>query len=133
MLPFRNPTEGFTLIEVLVALLILGIALTVLLSALLGNTSLNTKIDRKAEAVRISEGVLENYRQSGDYGTLRTDASQTVVRRGANYTIDTDFCPTGAPATMACTTTSVYIRVKVKYDGTTLQQADTYYTEFGRE
>lgn len=133
MQPLHNDVEGFTLIEVLVALLILGVALMFLLSALLGNTNLNTKIDRKAEAIRVSEGILENYRQSSDYGGLRTDTSQTVTRRGTNYAVDTDFCPDDAPSTMACTTTSVYIRLKVKYDGKVLHQADTYYTEFGRE
>lgn len=115
------------------ALLILGVALMALISGLLGNTNLNTKIDRKAEAVRVSEDVLERYRQSGDYGSLRTASSQVIVKRGTSFTVETDFCPTDAPATMACTTTSVYIRVKVKYDGTILHQADTYYTEFGKE
>lgn len=134
---FRRPqtTQGFSLIEVLVALLVLGLAMTTLISALLANTSLNTKVDRKAEAIRISEERLESFRQSGNYGTLigKGTTTETVTRRGQQFTVQTTFCPTGVAPSMKCSTTAVYIRLDVKQGVTLLQRAETFYTSFGKE
>lgn len=127
--------QGLTVIEVLIALLVLGIALTVLISALIGNTGLNTQIDRKSEAIRISEDVLEGYRQAGSYGGLQNAQPrvETVSRRNQPYTVTTTFCPTDKPSTMLCSNSAVYIRVEVKNGNKLLHRAETYYTTFGRE
>lgn len=126
-------TAGLTLIEVLVAFVVLGIALTALLSAMLSNTALNTDVGRRAEAIRVSEVVLEGYRQSGNYSTLRTARTDTITSGGIPFTAVSTFCPSDAPSSMKCSTSAVYIRVEVKYGNKVLHQADTYYTSFGSE
>lgn len=128
-----DTAQGFTLIEILVALAILSIALGALLSAMLANASLNTKVDRTAEAVRVSENLLEGYRQTGEYGSLRGQKVETVTRRNQTFTVSTDFCPLDAPNTMPCSGAAVYIRLKVDYGNATLHRVETYYTNFGKE
>lgn len=129
----REVTRGFTLLEVLVALLILGVALAALMSALLANTGLNSRVSRAAEAIRLSEDVLEGYRQAGNYGDLRQDKQETVQRNNVSYTVVTDFCPTDAPSSMACSDSAAYIRLEVKDGNTILHRVETYYTSFGKE
>ncbi|ALW90092.1 hypothetical protein AUC44_15315 [Deinococcus actinosclerus] len=134
----RDGTQAFTLIEVLVALAILGIVMSTVMSALLANTSANARVNRKAEAVRISEEYMERYRQQSDYKTLQaTDLENTVVRGGQTYKVMTDFCPldlaNDIKTAMPCTASSVYIRVEVSNDGKLLQRTETYYTAFGSE
>jgi len=126
-------TAGLTLIEVLVAFIVLGVALTALLSAMLSNTALNTEVSRRSEAIRVSEAVLEGYRQSGDYGSLRTTRTNTVTSGGTTFSTVSTFCPADAPSSMPCSTSAVYIRVEVKYGNKVLHKADTYYTSFGSE
>lgn len=133
----RVGQDGFTIVELLVALSILGIAMATVMSALLANTNVNTAVEKKANAVRISEELMESYRQRTDYGTMRTAVTQSIARNGRTYTAVTTFCPTDLPTTtrtdMPCNSTSVYIRVEVK-DGTTiLQKVETYFTQFGSE
>lgn len=130
--------QAFTLIEVLVALGILGIVMGTVMSALLANTSLNAQVSRKAEAVRISEEIMEGYRQQTDYKTLQaTDLESSVTRQGQQYKVVTDFCPTDLSTeikkALPCTQSSVYIRVEVSNGGKLLQRAETYYTAFGSE
>ncbi|MVN88173.1 prepilin-type N-terminal cleavage/methylation domain-containing protein [Deinococcus sp. HMF7620] len=134
----QSTQAGFTIIELLIALAILGIAMTTVMSALLANTSLNTKMERQANAVRISEQTLEAYRQRTDYAALqKNDLSDTVTMNGQSYTVVTDFCPndltTATKTALPCNNTSVYIRVEVKYGTTILHRAETYFTQFGNE
>ncbi|MBZ9713860.1 type II secretion system protein [Deinococcus multiflagellatus] len=129
---------GFTVIELLIALVILGVALSTVISAMLANTSLNTRVERQANAVRVGEQVMESYRQRTDYAALqKNDLTQTVVMNGQTYTAYTDFCPDDLPAVtkanLPCNSTSVYIRVEVKYGNTVLHRAETYFTQFGNE
>ncbi|PTA67773.1 type II secretion system protein [Deinococcus arcticus] len=129
---------GFTVVELLIALAILGVAMSTVISAMLANTSLNTRVERQANAVRVSEQVMESYRQRTDYAALQfNDLSQTVVMNGQTYTANTDFCPNDLPQatknSMPCSSTSVYIRVEVKHGNTVLHRAETYFTQFGNE
>ncbi|THF68958.1 prepilin-type N-terminal cleavage/methylation domain-containing protein [Deinococcus sp. Arct2-2] len=116
-----------SLIEVLVAFVVLGIALTALLSAMLSNTALNTDVSRRAEAIRVSEVVLEGYRQAGNYGALRTTRTDTVTSGNIPFTAVSTFCPPDAPLSMVCSSSAVYIRLEVKYGNKVLHKADTYY------
>lgn len=116
-------------------MLVLGIAMGAIMGGLLSNTSVNSRVGQKAEAIRITEEKLEGYRQLGSYAALNGAAplTQTVTRSGLPYTVVTTFCPTDKPSTMACSNTAIYIRVEVTNGNTTLYKADTYYTQFGQE
>ncbi|WP_162621413.1 type II secretion system protein [Deinococcus arenae] len=126
---------GFTIIELLVALAVLGIAMATIMSAMLANTNLNNKVEKQANAMRVAEQVMESYRQRSDYGTLRAPLSQNVTMNGRTYTAMTTFCPTDLPSatlsSMPCNNTSVYIRVEVRDGITALQKVESYFTQFG--
>lgn len=139
---FRHQVAGLTLVEILVAMAILGIATAALIMGLLGNARSNTVVQQRAEAARIIESEFERYRQTNDYATLQSGTSasrtvdSTVTRNGLDYTVTATFCPTDIPdatkAAMPCSATAVYIRLEVKNGTQTLQKAETYYTKFGR-
>ncbi|WP_162393772.1 type IV pilus modification PilV family protein [Deinococcus kurensis] len=131
------PQAGFTVIELLVALTILGIAMATVMSAMLANTNMNTSVEKRANAVRISEQLMEAYRQRADYGTMRLPVTESITRNGRAYTAVTTFCPIDLPPAtrtdMPCNNTSVYIRIEVKDGSTVLQKVETYFTQFGSE
>ncbi|WP_295822451.1 type II secretion system protein [uncultured Deinococcus sp.] len=130
-----DATQGITIVEVLVAMLVLGIAMGSVMSGLLANTSVNSRVGYKAEAIRVAEEKLEGYRQDGNYNGLsaKPPVTETVIRKDIPYTVKTTFCPADKPTSMVCSNTAVYIRVEVKHGTTDLYSADTYYTSFGQE
>lgn len=132
---YMQPEQGFTLIEVLIAMLVLGIALAAMLSTMLSNTQLNNNLEQRSQAVRLTEGILEKYRQSANYGALAVMPAQTeeVSVNGQPLKITTTFCPSSKPKELVCSASAVYIRVEVKNADKIIHSAETYYTTFGRE
>ena len=139
---FADREAALTLVEILVAMAILGIAAAALSTGMIGNTRINSEVDQKATAARILETEFEKYRQVNDFGSLQSGAStpnivqSTTTVNGINYTVRATFCPTDLPTetkvAMPCSRTAVYIRLEVNNGPTTLQKAETYYTKFGR-
>ncbi len=136
----NHSEAGFTLVEILVALAIFGIASAALMTGLLANLSANTTVQQRADAARIIEGQFETYRQTNDYGSLQTGFRERVVEsavmsNGVTYTVRATFCPEGLPAAtvaaMPCSPSAIYIRLEVKNGTKSLQEAETYYTKFG--
>lgn len=129
-----DPQAGLTLIEVLVALLVLTVVMTSVMTALLANTRVNTRVVERAEAIRVSEEVLEGYRQVGSYGQLAAQGAEAreVLRAGRSYRVQTTFCPADRPPEMQCSESAVFIRLSVGLDGRELHRAETYYTAFGK-
>lgn len=126
-----NPasTQGFTLIEVLVTMLLLAIAFTAISITLIGFSRSNHQIIVKNEVARLSEQYMENYRQQGDFGTMRVDTEESVTVAGRTILFKTDFCPSGTPINMPCDAKSVYVRLTA-LDGTkVIQNTETYYTD----
>ena len=140
--PVVGHEEASTIVEILVALAILGIASAALITGLIGNSRANSVVEQKANAARIIETEFEKYRQTNDYATLQSGTSEakttdsTVTQNGIDYTVTATFCPSDIPATtkaaMPCSPTAVYIRLEVKNGTKSLQKAETYYTKFGR-
>ncbi len=133
----RECSGGFTLIETLVAIAVLGVTLTLLTTAFLANTNLNSVVDQRADATRIGETVLESYRQNSNYGVLAVSApiSQNFTRNGRTYVARTTFCPdtrsADLTAKMPCSDTAVFIELTISRNSTVLYSASTYYTRFG--
>lgn len=123
--------QGFTVVEVLVAIAILSFFMAVFLSGVVGNMKLNNNVQSRNEAARLAEQFMENYRQKGNYGTMRgtTQVSQAYNGNGKSYTVKTIFCPNDTPVNMPCDSQSVYIRLQI-IDGTkTLQNLEAYFTK----
>lgn len=131
---------GFTLIEILIALSIFGIASAALITGLLANSSANNTVQQRAEAARIIEAQFETYRQTNDYGSLQAGSGErivesTIIKNGVEYTVKATFCPADLPVitaeAMPCSPSAVYIRLEVENGSKKLQKAETYYTRFG--
>lgn len=129
-----DPQAGLTLTEVLVALMVLTVVMSSVMAALLANTRVNTRVVERAGAIRVSEEVLEAYRQVGKYGQLGSRGSEVkdVLRGGRSYRVQATFCPADRPPEMQCSESAVFIRLSVGLDGRELHRAETFYTAFGK-
>lgn len=129
---------GFTIIEVLIAIFILGILMGSVMWAITANLRTNANVNNRAEAVRAAEIMLENYRQRTDYGALNVLGSETVTQaiNGRNYSVESEFCSADRPSDIKskfpCSDTATYIGMKVKFGDKVLNSVSTYFTKFGR-
>ncbi|WP_264776063.1 prepilin-type N-terminal cleavage/methylation domain-containing protein [Deinococcus aetherius] len=62
MLPARGHTDGFTIIEILVALLLIGVLVLVVLAPLTGLFGLTRQSMRQTDATALAQGVMEDIR-----------------------------------------------------------------------
>ncbi len=69
--------DGFTMIELLVALVVLGVAVVGLSTATGGYTRLVTTIDRKTVAVQVAKDRLDEIRTDPDYSGLVNRYAET--------------------------------------------------------
>lgn len=126
--------SGMTIIEVLIALALLGLTLSILTTSMISNANLNDTIDKRGQAIRLAEKLLERYRYDEDsYGDL---ASKGIVEskeehNGYIFPVKTTFCPSDMPKQMVCDDSSVYIRLEVLNNNKVLYKTETYYTELG--
>lgn len=120
-----------TIIEVLIALALLGLTLSILTTSMISNAQLNDTIDRRGQAVRLAEKLLERYRyDEGSYGDLVAKGSieSEEEHNGYKFPVKTTFCPSDMPAEIICNDSSVFIRLEVKDNKKVLYKTETYYT-----
>ncbi len=84
-LPIHNSTGGFTLVEALIAILILSIMLLGLIPAFIRAYNINYELATRDTAIDIAQEVLEQARSSG-YSSV-TSGIQTIYRRIKKTTI----------------------------------------------
>ncbi|OCC14308.1 hypothetical protein DBT_2297 [Dissulfuribacter thermophilus] len=84
-LPIHNSTGGFTLVEALIAILILSIMLLGLIPAFIRAYNINYELASRDTAIDIAQEVLEQARSSG-YSSV-TSGIQTIYRRIKKTTI----------------------------------------------
>lgn len=81
----KTRTAGFTLIETLVAMLILGIGFTLVSSALFGNLSINTKSDNSTQASAVALQQLDRLRRLDPASTaFPSQGKQNLTVQDAN-------------------------------------------------
>ena len=124
----RSASQGLTLIEVLITIMVIGVAFSAIATTMLSYSRGNQQVILKNEVARLTEQYMEKYRQAGSYGTMRTDTVENVTVAGRSITFQTDFCPTDGPTTMACDSASVYIRVTALNGTTVIQKTETFFT-----
>lgn len=125
--------SGMTIIEVLIALALLGLTLSILTTSMISNANLNDTIDKRGQAIRLSEQILESYRSNNDYTEL---SNPNVIQKDVNFNgfkfpVKTTFCPTDAPKEMPCTDSAVFIRVEIMNNNKVLHKTESYFAEFG--
>ena len=119
--------RGFTLLEGLLALAILGIALAGILPAFFGYMNVNTRNEMRTGAVAAAQEQMETLR-FGDPSTMPTsgvsgptyvnvdDREYEVISR---YCIRSEFC----------TTNSRHVLVEVEFDGNVVYQTESVFTK----
>jgi type IV pilus modification protein PilV len=119
--------RGFTLIEVMIAMAILGIGLAAMAPLFLYHLQINNRSELQSGAVAVAQQVLDTLRLQNPL-TLPSSGSttpQNIVMGGRTYQATTTFCA----ITTYCNAGSRHIQVEVKFRGKTLYTTDTVYTQ----
>lgn len=123
-------TRGLSIIEVVIALVILTIVLAGLLPSFIGNLQINNRTELRGTAVSIAQRELEQLRRQNlaaiSNTTTTTQAPKDVVQDGRTYQVSTRFCVD----TSRCTGNARQIVVQVSYKGSKLYELETVYTQF---
>lgn len=118
--------RGFTLLESLVALAILGIALAGVMPVFQGFFDVNNATERRSNSVAAAQEVMEALRQV-DPAALPTSGSspvQTVTVGDHDYEILVRYCTRNE----YCNSRSRQIELEVSYAGKTVYDVETVYT-----
>jgi type II secretory pathway pseudopilin PulG len=118
--------KGFTVLEALLAMFLLGVVLTGLVPGFLTFLDTNTMSEENSDAVAAAQLVLERLRLQ-DPGALPSSGStgpEIVNVGGREFEVLNHYC------TVAdfCGTDSRHIRVEVTYGGETLFEIESVYT-----
>ena len=119
--------KGFTLIEIMVALVVFGIVMAALPVAFMSHLTYNTRMEKKTGALNAAQQVLDNLRVQ-DPSTLPISGvvgPQAVSMNDTNYQVLTYFCENSHYCN---TSTSRHIRVAVKENNETLYEVQTVFT-----
>jgi prepilin-type N-terminal cleavage/methylation domain-containing protein len=119
--------RGFTLLEGLLALAILGIALAGILPAFFGYMNVNTRNEMRTGAVAAAQEQMEALR-FGDPSTMPTSGftGPTSVRvDDREYELISRYCIRSE----FCTTHSRHVLVEVGFDGNVVYQTESVFTK----
>jgi prepilin-type N-terminal cleavage/methylation domain-containing protein len=122
----RSTERGFTLIESLLAIAILGIALVGMLPSMLTFADSNLRAEERSEAVAIAQEVMEALRQQPTETLLDTgDATVEIFLMGEReYEVEQHFCSIES----YCSDNSRHVVVEVTYGGETVYELETVFT-----
>ena len=119
--------KGFTLIEVMVAMLIYGLALGAMAPVFVAHTQYNTRAELRTGALNAAQQVLDVYRVE-DPTTLPTSGNATpedVVIENRTYTVTTYFCQT---ADYCASGNNRHLTVDVAYQNEVIYSVETVFT-----
>jgi prepilin-type N-terminal cleavage/methylation domain-containing protein len=119
--------RGFTLIEAVFALAILGITIAAVLPAFVDFLDANTLSEERSNAVAAAQQVMEELRQF-DPGSLPSSGSsavQTVTIGNHEYEVTAHYCREST----YCTTAGRHIILEVNFGGNTVYTVETVYTQ----
>ncbi|WP_019012563.1 type IV pilus modification PilV family protein [Deinococcus aquatilis] len=127
MSKFKHLQQGFSLVELLVTLAILGIIIGVMLTAIASNTQLNTKTEQSAQATVAAQQVLDDARTSDPSSMPLSGAepTETVNVGGRNYKVTLRYC---VPTPNYCSGNARQIQVTVQYGSKTIFTVETVFT-----
>ncbi|MFB9993201.1 prepilin-type N-terminal cleavage/methylation domain-containing protein [Deinococcus oregonensis] len=127
MSKFKHVQQGFSLVELLVTMAILGIIIGVMLTAIASNTQLNSKTEQTAQATVAAQQVLDDTRTS-DPSTLPlsgADPVDIVNVGGRDYKVTLRYC---VPTPNYCSGNARQIQATVEYGGKPLFTVETVFT-----
>lgn len=120
-----SPTQGLSILEVVVALAILGVALAFIVPSFVGFLETNTGSEVRSQAVYLAQRELETLRLQ-DPTLLPTSGSAERLEAygGRSFTLRRIYCAQAA----LCGPGSRHIRVEVVWNGRTVYAVETVYT-----
>jgi len=118
--------KGFTLVESLVALSILGIALAAMMPGFLTQTDVNTLNEERWGAVEAAQQVMEELRQvnPGSLPTSGSAATQVVTVGNRDYEVVVSYCRRNE----YCGSDSRHLAAEVQFGGRVIYTVETVYT-----
>lgn len=125
--------HGMTIIEVLVAMVILGVVTAFYASSLALNTSYITDSEHKSEALLAAQEVLDDLRlvrTSTMPTTLTSSSSQNVTIGGTTYGVVVTYCAITTYCPPTASDGSRHILVTVTLAGKEIYAIETVFTEF---
>ncbi len=119
--------KGFTLIEVMIAMAILGVGLAAMAPLFLAHLQINNQSELKNGAVLVAQQTLDTLRLQNPITMPNSGSTtpQNVTMGGRTYQVVTTYCALAS----YCNSGSRHIRVEVQFRGKTLYTVDTVYTQ----
>lgn len=138
----RMKNSGFSILEMLVALVILGIALVSILPVFINYASVNRRTEIRAEAVSVAEGVMDGLRQRnfGQWNAFKTTTERDGVKvatgeandatdDGRTYAVAIDWCDSDLGLTLCDNSgQQQHVRVAVSFGGQQQYSVTTVFT-----
>jgi prepilin-type N-terminal cleavage/methylation domain-containing protein len=122
--PRLRGRDGFSMVEAIVALALLGIMLTALLPSFVQNIQVNTQSELRTDAVAVAQVEMDRLRAVGSWPA--TGTQRTVTTELATYETELTYalyCRDGN-----CFQGARQVQVEVRHNGRRLYQATTVFT-----
>ncbi len=118
--------KGFSLIEAVIAVAILGVLMAGVIPAFIGNLNINDQSERRSEAVVLAQQTFETLRR-GDMASLPMSGSSTETNllNGRSYKVTTYYCLVALYCKQG---SSRHLTVEVQVSGKKVYEVETVYT-----
>jgi len=118
--------RGFSILEVLIAIVILAIALSAIIPVFANYLRINTVSEMRTQAVELAQQRLETLRLR-DPARLPTGGADTSdhVQDGRTFTVKTLYCLDAS----VCNATTRHVTVRVERGGKELYEVETVFTK----
>ena len=122
----KKTQVGFTLIETIIAIAILGLTLSFIIPAIVSNLRINNRSETRSYAIIASQRILEVLRAVNPQNlpVTGTGTAINVILGGKTYVATPTYCSIST----YCTTTSRYVQVKVTLDTELLYTVETVFS-----
>ncbi|MBB6098243.1 type IV pilus modification protein PilV [Deinobacterium chartae] len=123
----KRRSQGFTLIEVLIALTVFGIAMMAIIPMFVSNMQMNSDSELRTQGAHLAQDYIEALRLK-DPGALAAE-TKTVNVGSRTFRIESEYCTKSS----LCGSGSKHILVKVRHNNEIVFQTETVFTQLNTE
>lgn len=119
---------GFTLLEVLVSMVIMGVVLASMVPAFLSHVKVNTRTEVRSGAIAAAQQILDDMRSQdpATFPSTGSDPIEVVDAGSRSYDVTVSYCTN---ATYCPSDETKHIRVEVEYMGEMVYAVETVFTQ----